>query len=289
MSRSVRLALAQYPIERHATEEAALTKVERWIGEAVAAGAELLVLPEYAQLELASPQAPFTDGRAELAAAAALSDRWWSALASLARRHAVHVVGGSAPEFVGGELRNRCRVVGADGSVLVQDKLLLTRFESEAGLGGGAGVTVHTLSSGVRFATLVCYDSEQPLFARAALEAGAELLIVPSTTDTAAGVSRVRIGCQARALEQQWAVALAVTVGDAPWSQCLDHNHGRAGVFVPPDRGMPDDGVLVLGDADVPGWVYATVDLDRIDSVREHGQVRNRLDFGVQTQRLQAR
>ena len=50
-----------------------------------------------------------------------------------------------------------------------------------------------------KLAVLICYDSEFPLLARAAVDAGAEVLLVPSCTDSLHGYWRVRLGAQARA------------------------------------------------------------------------------------------
>jgi predicted amidohydrolase len=111
------------------------------------------------------------------------------------------------------------------------------------------------------------------------VEAGAALILVPSCTDTLAGYCRVRVGCQARALENQCYVVQAPTVGEASWSEAVDVNVGAAGVFAPPDRGMPDDGVLARGELNQPGWVYADLDLAAIKQVRSHGQVLNYRDW----------
>jgi len=128
---------------------------------------------------------------------------------------------------------------------------------------------------------LICYDSEFPLLARAAVEAGAEVLLVPSCTDSLHGYWRVRIGAQARALESQAYVIHSPTVGDAPWSPAVDVNRGAAAVYGPPDRvrggdwGTPCDGVLALGEEGQPGWVHAEIDLALVAELRADGGVLN--------------
>ncbi|WP_083250574.1 nitrilase-related carbon-nitrogen hydrolase [Acidihalobacter aeolianus] len=128
----------------------------------------------------------------------------------------------------------------------------------------------------------VCYDVEFPLLSRRHVEAGAELLLAPSCTDTLAGYHRVRIGCQARAMENQCYVVQAPTVGEAPWSEAVDVNVGAAGVYAPPDRGLPDDGVVAVGRLNAPGWMFAEVDPARIADVRREGQVFNHRDWDGQ-------
>ena len=123
---------------------------------------------------------------------------------------------------------------------------------------------------------------EFPLFARAQAQAGADLILVPSCTDTLAGYHRVRIGCQARALENQCFVAQAPTVGEAPWSEAVDVNVGAAGIYAPPDRGMPDNGVLTVGELNRPQWVFADLDFEALRRVRDSGQVFNARDWDNQ-------
>ena len=135
---------------------------------------------------------------------------------------------------------------------------------------------------GLRLGVAVCYDIEFPLPVRAQCEAGARLLLVPSCTDTAAGATRVRVGCLARALENRCFVAQAVTAGQAPWSPALDVNTGEAAVYAPMDAGLPDDGVLAssAGDAE---WTVATLDFDALQASRARAQVANDRDWPGQS------
>ena len=155
----------------------------------------------------------------------------------------------------------------------------MTRFEAEAwGVSAGAGPQVFETPWG-RLGISICYDAEFPKHVRAQVEAGAWLVLVPSCTDSLHGWNRVRLGAQARALENQCFVAVAPTVGEAPWSAALDRNRGFAAVFGPVDRGFPEDGVIARGALDAPGWVFATLDPARIETVRREGQVLNHRDW----------
>ena len=58
---------------------------------------------------------------------------------------------------------------------------------------------------------------------------GRETLLVPSSTDTASGYWRVRVGAMARALESQCVVVHAVTVGEAHWLPVASRNTRRRG------------------------------------------------------------
>ena len=132
---------------------------------------------------------------------------------------------------------------------------------------------------------LICYDNEFPNLARQLVEQGAELILSPSCTDTEAGYHRVRIGAQARALENQIALLQAPTVGFAPWSPAVDINLGRAGLYTPPDYGLPADGVLALSDEIAPQrsrWLHCQLDMDALAQVRQQGQVATRRDWPEQ-------
>lgn len=102
------------------------------------------------------------------------------------------------------------------------------------------------------------------------------MVLAPSCTDTEAGYHRVRIGAQARALENQFAVLVSPTAGRAPWSPAVDENFGRAALYVPPDYGMPPDGVLAQSEEVFTAqsrWLFGDVDLARVAALRREGQV----------------
>ncbi len=190
----------------------------------------------------------------------------------VAARHRVWLAPGTLPwRDPDGRIRNRAPLIGPDGAVAFQDKHVMTRFESEEwGVGPGAPPGVFATPWG-RIGIAICYDCEFPDLVRAQAEAGAWLMLVPSCTDTLHGFNRVRLAARARALENQCFVAVAPTVGDAPWLATLDANRGYAAVFGPVDRGFPEDGVIVRGTLDAPGWVFAELDPARLDVVREAG------------------
>ncbi len=278
------VAAAQYPVDSLAGPEAYVTKLEAWVGEAVTGGASLLVFPEYGAMELASLD-PATMGSlaGSLESVSALLP-WVDDLhRDLAVRHDVHILAASAPcRRSDGSFVNRARLFAPNGRIGVQDKLVMTRFEREEWhVSAGGPLRLFETALG-RIGVTICYDSEFPLLGRALAEAGCELLLVPSCTDSEHGYWRVRLGAQARALEGQMIAVQAPTVGDAPWSPAVDVNCGAAGVYGPPDRGFPANGVIAAGTADQPGWVFAEVDLAAVRHVRADGAVLNRLHWAEQ-------
>lgn len=278
MTRELVVGAWQYPIEHLASLDAWREKLAAGIHEAVGRGAQLCVVPEYAAMELTSLLGAAAQGdmQAQLVELQPLLPAYLETYAELARRHRIAIVGGSFPEAVGDRFHNHVRVHGPDGEAVVVGKLQMTRFERERwGVAGAHGQVVVELPAlaGARVGVAICYDAEFPLLVRRLAAAGAEVIAVPSCTDTLAGYHRVRVAAQARALENQCYVVQAPTVGHAPWSIAVDDNIGAAGVFGPPDRGFPDDGVLALGALDAAGWVVHALDLDAIAAVRRDGAV----------------
>lgn len=282
MSGPFRIAAAQYPIEFLGDWATYETKIARWVGDAAANGARLLVFPEYFSMELASLFAPEVHGSlpGQLAALQDLLPKFLALFAAQAREHNVIICAGTFPVRIGGDVyHNRSYLFHADGRSEYQEKLQMTRFESEQWLIQAADdVRVFNTELG-RIGISICYDSEFPLIARRQVEMGADIVLVPSCTDTLAGYWRVRIGSQARALENQCYVVHASTVGEAPWSPAVDVNVGAAAVYAPVDRGFPDNGVVAIGELDAAQWVYADVDPAGIAEVRRNGQVFNYRDW----------
>lgn len=283
----LRIAAAQYPLDRPTSFDGWRLKIAQWCERASCAGAELLVFPEYAGMELAGLLDDETAG--DLAGSIRgmqpfVTDAV-SHHASLARQHGVHILQGSLPvETADGQFVNRAFLHAPNGRSGFQDKQIMTRFERETwGIRSG-GETMRLFDTTLgRIGILICYDSEFPLLARALCEAGAVILLVPSCTETEAGYWRVRIAAQARALENQCLVVQSPTVGPAAWSPAIDVNVGAAGLYGPPDDGWPATGVIASGMADQCCWVRAEIDPAMIERTRADGVVLNHRDWREQT------
>lgn len=277
MTPHIRLASAQYPLGTFGHWDDFGAKLTRWVREAAFGGAQLLMLPEYASLELLSlcPPEVQRDERRQFAALQAYLPAYLDLHGGLARTHGVYLLAGSFPEEVAGRVVNRAYFFGPDGARDFQDKLVLTRFEDEdEGMAPGDALKVFDTALG-RLAVNVCYDSEFPQLARAQAEAGAELLLVPSYTKTAWGYHRVRAGSLARALENQIYVAQSPLVGNAPQLAGAEFGSGAAGVYAPPDVGLPADGVVAQGELGAPCWLHTTLDLHLTRESRHDGHILN--------------
>lgn len=286
----MKIAAAAYPLDYFDSFDAYAAKIAAWVAEAAGNGAALLVFPEYGAMELGS-----LGGRgvaADLEACLHEVARWKPRVdtlhAELAARHGVHILGASAPFFPEGAARpvNRATFYGPAGILGHQDKQIMTRFERETWfVDPGRGLTLFDTPLG-RIGVVICYDSEFPLLSRALVEAGAEILLAPSCTDSLRGFTRVRVGAMARALENQCVVVHAPTVGLCDFCPAVDENVGRAAIYGPPDLGFPEDGILAQTALNVPGWAYAEISLEAVAEVRRAGGVLNHLHWAEQHPRL---
>jgi predicted amidohydrolase len=278
MSKPLRLGVHAWRVSAVRTLEDYAHHLDRVVA-AGAAAAELLLLPEYSCMEAAAAVADQPTPASELVAACRIRDRLMEMMIGCAQRHKIWLMPGSLPGEAEGRIHNRAPLIGPDGQMAFQDKRVMTRFEAESwGVQAGGPPGVFDTPWGIIGAS-ICYDSEFPMLTRAQVERGAWLILVPACTDTLHGFNRVRISARARALENQCFVAVAPTVGLAPWSATLDENHGRAGIYGPIDRGFSADGVIAEGEMDAEGWVFANLDPASLAAVRSQGAVLNHADW----------
>jgi predicted amidohydrolase len=271
----LRVAMAQWQVGPGAGLAGWATRLERAVAEAAHHRAKLVLLPEYAPLEMAAGNAP--DIAAELRTAIGLAPAAVEVAREIAWRHRVWLLPGTLPFRDGDRVINRAPLISPTGHVATQDKHVMTRFEAEDwGVAPGDPPAVFETPWG-RIGIAICFDAEFPGLVRAQVEAGAWLVLVPACTDTLHGFNRVRLAAAARAMENQCFVCVAPTVGDAPWCGALDLNRGYAAAFGPVDRGFPEDGVLARGALDAAQFVYADLDPARLAAVRREGAVRNHL------------
>jgi len=285
------IAAAAYPLDWFDSFAAYEAKLASWVAEAAGQGADLLVFPEYAAMELASlgGQAVAADLEGALSEVARHRPAADALHARLAAQHGVLILGGSGPVFMGNRPVNRATLYGPAGILGHQDKQIMTRFEREDWdvVPGTDGLSLFDTPSG-RLGVAICYDSEFPLLARALAEHGVEIILAPSCTETEAGFHRVRIGAMARALENQCVAVQAPLVGQAPWCAGCEANTGRASIYGPPDRGWPANGILAEGAMNAPGWVLARVSRRQIAQTRADGVVLNMRHWAEQGDRLAA-
>jgi predicted amidohydrolase len=279
---TIRIAAAQYPLDQLPDFASGREKLARWVKEAAARGAQLLVFPEYGAMEFAAWSEDPGDLRASLKTVADAIADIDAMHAELARQFGVHMLAASGPSWLDdGRFGNAARLFAPSGKHGVQHKVIMTPFERDWGIAGGHAVRLFDTELG-RIGVAICYDSEFPLLVRAQAEAGADVILIPSCTERVSGAHRVRTAALARALENGCATVVSPTIGDAEWCVAVDHNNGMAGVYAPAEAGLSDTGVLAEGMLNQPGWVYADVALDELRRIRTLGEMRNSADWPLQ-------
>lgn len=286
---TIKIASAQYEISFLENWANYQRKSECWVKEAADNGAKILLFPEYNTMELASLFAEnvYSSLSLSLVEMQTLHGAFLNLFQGLAQEYQCVIQAGSFPVLISENIyHNRAYFFMPDGKFDFQDKMMMTRFENEEWLiSAGDELKCFDTDFG-RIAINICYDSEFPLLARKQVEMGANLILVPSCTDTVAGFHRVKIGCQARALENQCYVVQAALVGNAAWSPAVDVNVGSAGIYTPVDYGFPNNGILASGEFNKSQWVYGDIDLQNCEKIRETGQVFNYRDWALQSVKI---
>ena len=172
---NVKIATAQYDISFLENWQAYQHKIERWVAEATAQDARILLFPEYASMELASlfGQEIYSSLSKQLAAMQSLHNDYITLFQTLAQTYQCIIQSGTFPVRIdSGIYRNRAYLFMPDGRFDYQDKLMMTRFENEQWLiKSGNELKCFDTEYG-RIAINICYDSEFPLLARKQVEAG---------------------------------------------------------------------------------------------------------------------
>lgn len=257
----MKLAVAAFPIEWHSRWNDYVGKLRVWVRTAAEQGAELMVFPQHAALELASlagAENARDPGRAAEAVTARLKDVD-DLHASLAREFKVTISAATGPvRLRTGRTVDRARLFGPDGSTGHQDRLTVDPDEPLAVAPGEAARVFATPLGSIGI--LIGSDLARPEIARAMVEAGASLILAPGAAEIPRAVARLRIAARARAAETGAPVLAAMTIGSADWLPAGRKLYGAAGIYVPPAPGLPDDGILAVGKVDTAGWTYAEID-----------------------------
>lgn len=183
MTQPLRLGVLAWAVARIGTIEDYAAHLDRLVAQG-AADADLLLMPEYACMEVASALVDAPDPGAELEAVCAHSDALLEIMRGAAMRHGVWLMPGTLPRPEAQGVRNRAPLIAPDGRIMFQDKHVMTRFENESwGVRAGNPPGVFETPWGL-IGAAVCYDSEFPMLTRRQIEAGAWLILVPTCTDS---------------------------------------------------------------------------------------------------------
>lgn len=269
----IKIAVCQYAIENLPNWYHYVEKVTSLIYQAKKTGAQLLLLPEYAGIEIAGYQQ--TDRRLYQQIQYQLT-HYCDLFRNLAKQYHIYIQPGTIlVETHSDSYVNRAYFFGPNGEMAYQDKLQLIEFEKQTGMiDHGSQQTLFETSFG-KVGIAVCYDCEFPEIIRKLTLAGACLILVPSYTTTLAGLNRVSLSAQARALENQCFVATAFAVGEVALSDPADNTYGQASIFGPIESSFSDNGVIVQGSLNRIELITTEISFATIENIRERGEVHN--------------
>ncbi len=274
----IRIATTQYKLEILPSIQDAAIKLEKMCGEASSQGAKLLLLPEYAGMEWIWPNRRSFRENIKYFQESNLNT-YQKMLCQFAIKHQLILVAGSVPVLDEEKYYNRTYVATPTGRLSWQDKIHLTPEEKKFGfLKHTNTLKVFKTDFGV-FAVCVCYDSEFPELTTQAIHNGADILLIPSYTDSLHGANRVHIAARCRAMENQCFTVNAVALGKVDCEEFDDLATGIAGIYSPIDKGFPENGILAMKQqSQEPALIIADLDLNVMREARRNGQVHNYQD-----------
>ena len=259
MAREVRIGCVQSrPL---ATFDEAIEEARRIAGGAVAAGAELVCLPEYCG-GLKSEGGLLVPPSAVEAQHPVLD-----ALRGFARESRVWILIGSiAVDGPGDRLVNRGYLVDDQGKIRAwYDKIFLfdvdlspTQQYRESAVVAPGGHAVVADTPWGRLGMTICYDLRFPQLYRTLAQAGAEILAVPAAFTKVTGEAHWHVLNRARAIENGAVVVAPCAVGAVPGGGAA---YGHSLVVAPWGEVLADGG-------DGVGYAVTTVDVETVAAAR---------------------
>ena len=259
-TREVRIGCVQTPALP--TFDEAIEAACRLAGDAVAAGAELVCLPEYCG-GLKSE-----NGVLKPPAAPEASHPVLEALRGFTRNAGVWMLIGSvAVDGPDGRLINRGFLVDDKGEIRARyDKIHLfdvdlsetERYRESAVVNPGEQAVVTDTPWG-RLGMTTCYDLRFPHLYRSLAQAGAEILAVPAAFMKLTGQAHWHVLNRARAIENGAVVVAPCAVGPVPGGGAV---YGHSLIVSPWGEVLAEGG-------DGVSTIVATVDMESVASVRK--------------------
>jgi predicted amidohydrolase len=241
-----------------------VSKALRWIAEAAERGAQFVALPE--TFHCRGPN------EVKFATAETIPGPLSERLAEVAARHRIYLLAGSFNERVETDddprLFNTSLLFGPDGGMLAAYRKIhlfdaviegkVGAQESSRNRPGDCIVTADTAFGTVGLS--ICYDLRFPELYRALALRGATMMFVPSNFTLHTGRDHWEVLLRARAIENGAFVIAPATIGSA------------GGGFQAYGRSMVVDpwGIVLACAPDEEGVILATIDLERVQQVRDN-------------------
>ena len=254
----LKIALCQIPVKSDKLENLNLAATA--LQEAAAGGAQLAVLPE--MFNCPYDIHCFRDYAEEIP-----SGETTEHLASLARTHALFLVGGSIPELSDGLLYNTSVVFNPNGEIIARHrKAHLFDVQVKNGIEFTESLVLTSGNTATLFETPwgkigveICYDIRFPELTRKMARDGARLVVVPAAFNLTTGPAHWELLFRSRALDNQ-IFMLGTSPARNPHASYVAYGHSLAV--------NPWGQVLAQLDEN-PGILMVDLDLTQIEEVRE--------------------
>ncbi len=256
------LTLGLIQVNPDEDKRANVTRAIELVGEAASAGAQFVALPE--TFHCRGPN------DVKFATAEPIPGPLSAELAAVAKRHRIYLLAGSYNERVDDgdpRLFNTSLLFDPNGVVLAKYRKIhlfdviidgqVKAQESSRNRPGDQLVTAETAYG--RVGLSICYDLRFPEVYRALALKGATLTFVPSNFTLYTGKDHWETLLRARAIENGMYIVAPATIGEG------------GGGFTAYGRSLVVDpwGTVLACASDQVGVILATIDLDRVQKVRE--------------------
>jgi deaminated glutathione amidase len=190
-------------------------------------------------------------------------------LRGLARRHGIHVHGGSLIEDGGEKLFNTTLVFDPAGQEIARYRKIHlfditgpdgTGYRESALYGAGDALVLFE-AGGIRFGCTICYDIRFPEHYLALRRAGAEAILVPSNFTLQTGKDHWDVLLRARAIETQCWIIAAASYGQYEERGAQRSVYGHSLIVDP-------WGHVLAKASDGTGWASARLDTSLLARVR---------------------
>ncbi len=274
---SARIGCIQWQMRPLKSVDELIQQVEFFIDALSDYQCDLALLPEFFNAPLMGIET-YKTSIDSIKALSEFSEEIIEAISRLAVSYNINIIAGSLPVMENSQLYNVSYFCRRDGTLESQYKIHPTPHEKRAWImKGGDNLNVFDTDFG-KIGILICYDVEFPELARLQSEEGMKLLFVPFWTDTKNAYLRVRCCAQARAIENECYVAIAGSVGNLPKVDGADIQYAQSAVFSPSDFSFPHDAIMAETTPNTEMTLIVDLDLEKLDTLRNEGSVRNYLD-----------
>ncbi len=272
--REVRLGVVQWQMRAAWEIDSIIDQAEYFIDTVSDYQSDFILFPEFFNAPLLVQYNEESQAKA-MRRLAEVTEPILSKMREFAVSYNVNIIAGSMPMVERNRLYNVAYLCRRDGTYEAVKKIHITPSERDSfGMVGGNEIRALDTDCG-KIGILICYDVEFPELPRLLKEQGAEILFVPYMTDLQTGYQRVRFCAHARAVENEFYVAITGCVGNLPRVDNMDIQYSKSAVFSPSDFSFPSTGIMAESTPNTEMVLIADIDMDLLKHLSDQGSVNN--------------